>query len=102
MCLGYSSAGGTQLIRFRTGQICPAHGKAAICRLRTQAEARKTYHLTTQLAVNNACVSFNDDLLNVCVYVCVGGCVRACVCAFVRACALPCACVCILVCVVSK
>jgi len=28
-----------------------------------KAEARRTYHLTPQLAVNNTCVWFNGDLL---------------------------------------
>jgi len=36
----------------------------ASCRLRTKAEARQTYHLTPQLAVNETCVWFIGDLLH--------------------------------------
>ena len=66
-----------------------------------KAEARKTYHLIPQLAVNNTCVWFNCKLVNtqdnyfdttVCVYMFV--CVHAC--ALSRA--LVCVCVCARVC----
>ena len=35
----------------------------ATCRLRTKSAASNIYHLTPQLAVNNRCVWFNDNVL---------------------------------------